>query len=271
MPDTLMSAGGGLSKSKLALANAALSDVLSGKTFYAGDKILHTGTLALTGNAAAGDVLNGVTFYSTNPKSKQTGTLSLSGNAGTGDVLNGKTFYNTNAKSKQTGTMPNHGSISATLGVGGKKSYSAGYYSGGTVSVAALPSTTANASDIKSGKIALNSNGVQIKGTHTEPTLHRLLLGTYSNSDSSISINVASQVPVYRSLTADNFFIELYGCTAQAGALTQASANGSATQTKSYNASNGVFTASSCTAPATAPNISAYGKPQRKVYVVWVA
>lgn len=73
MADTLISAGGGLSKSKLALANAALSDVLSGKTFYAGDKTLHTGT------------------------------------------------------------MPNRGSISATLNPGNSKSYSAGYYNGGTV------------------------------------------------------------------------------------------------------------------------------------------
>lgn len=73
MADTMISAGGGLSKSKLALANAALSDVLSGKTFYAGDKNL------------------------------------------------------------KTGTMANRGSISATLNPGGSKSYSAGYYSGGTI------------------------------------------------------------------------------------------------------------------------------------------
>lgn len=41
----LMSAGGGgLTNSKLALATAAPSDVISGKTFYAGDKVLKTGT-----------------------------------------------------------------------------------------------------------------------------------------------------------------------------------------------------------------------------------
>lgn len=95
--------GGGLSSGKLAQATAAESDVLSGKKFYAGNKNLKTGTLA------------------------------LSGNAGTGDVLSGRTFYKDNAKSKLTGTMANRGNISATLNPGGSKSYSAGYYSGGTI------------------------------------------------------------------------------------------------------------------------------------------
>lgn len=43
MADTMISAGGGLSKSKLALATATAADVASGKTFYAGDKTLKTG------------------------------------------------------------------------------------------------------------------------------------------------------------------------------------------------------------------------------------
>ena len=38
-------AGGGLSNSKLALANATAADVAEGKTFYAGNKTLKTGTL----------------------------------------------------------------------------------------------------------------------------------------------------------------------------------------------------------------------------------
>ena len=37
-------AGGGLSNTKLALADAAASDVVEGKTFYASDKVLKTGT-----------------------------------------------------------------------------------------------------------------------------------------------------------------------------------------------------------------------------------
>lgn len=95
--------GGGLSSGKLAQATAAESDVLSGKKFYAGNKNLKTGTLALSGNANAEQVLSGYTFYSDN------------------------------AKSRLTGRMTNRGNISATLNPGGSKSYSAGYYSGGTI------------------------------------------------------------------------------------------------------------------------------------------
>lgn len=49
----LMTAGGGLSTSKLALANAATGDVLTGKEFYAGDKTLKTGTMANQGTKNA--------------------------------------------------------------------------------------------------------------------------------------------------------------------------------------------------------------------------
>lgn len=50
MADTMISAGGGLSKTKLALANAAESDVLSGKKFYAGDKIIKEGRMPNRGS-----------------------------------------------------------------------------------------------------------------------------------------------------------------------------------------------------------------------------
>lgn len=53
MADTMISAGGGLSKMKLALANAAESDVLSGKKFYAGDKIIKEGRMLNRGNWSA--------------------------------------------------------------------------------------------------------------------------------------------------------------------------------------------------------------------------
>lgn len=45
MPDYILNDSNGLSNSKLALANAGTGDVRSGKTFYAGDKNLKTGTL----------------------------------------------------------------------------------------------------------------------------------------------------------------------------------------------------------------------------------
>ena len=110
----VMGSGGGLNNTKLKLADATAGDVLKGKKFYSGDRVLKTGTLELTGNAGAGDVLSGVTFYNTDAKTKITGTLSLTGNAGVGDVLAGATFYNTDAKTKQTGTL----SLTGNAGVG---------------------------------------------------------------------------------------------------------------------------------------------------------
>lgn len=50
MADTMISAGGGLSKMKLALATAAESDVLSGKKFYAKDKIIKEGRMPNRGS-----------------------------------------------------------------------------------------------------------------------------------------------------------------------------------------------------------------------------
>lgn len=45
----LMTASGGLSNSKLALANAGTEDVLNGKTFYSGDKEIKTGLITNNG------------------------------------------------------------------------------------------------------------------------------------------------------------------------------------------------------------------------------
>lgn len=50
MPTNLMSISTGLSNSKLELTTAITSDVLSGKTFYAGDKALKTGTMINRGS-----------------------------------------------------------------------------------------------------------------------------------------------------------------------------------------------------------------------------
>jgi len=56
-------AGGGLSNAKLQLANAAASDVLSGKKFYSKDKTLKTGTFSLAATATPEDVVSGKTFF----------------------------------------------------------------------------------------------------------------------------------------------------------------------------------------------------------------
>lgn len=45
----LMTASGGLSNGKLALATAGTADVLAGKTYYAGDKEIKTGTMTNQG------------------------------------------------------------------------------------------------------------------------------------------------------------------------------------------------------------------------------
>ena len=50
MAENLMAPGGGLTKSKLALANLKPEEASEGKTFYAEDKTLKTGTLIERGN-----------------------------------------------------------------------------------------------------------------------------------------------------------------------------------------------------------------------------
>lgn len=74
-------------------------------------------------------------------------TGSTFGTAAASSVLSGSTFTSSNGL-KISGTMANRGSISATLNPGGSKSYSAGYYSGGTVScnsaTSAIKTTTLN-------------------------------------------------------------------------------------------------------------------------------
>ena len=169
MADTMISAGGGLSKSKLALANAALSDVLSGKTFYAGDKTLHTGTMHNNGRWPDAEKLtlegSKIWMYQ-----KQNGYLegglgidaSNLGNASPGHVLSGVSASSSNGL-KFGGTMANRGSISATLNPGGSKSYSAGYYSGGTINcnsaTSVIKTTTLNFSTSWESPLTKNASG----------------------------------------------------------------------------------------------------------------
>ena len=76
MPDKLLGPEYGLSNSKLEECTANPSDVLSGKTFYAGDKTLKTGSFNLgSANATPDKVLNGTSFYSNGNKSLQWGTI----------------------------------------------------------------------------------------------------------------------------------------------------------------------------------------------------
>lgn len=71
--------GGGLSVGKLAQATATENDVLAGVPFYAGDKTLKQGTLALTGNVTAGAMLEGSSGYASDPHQKINGNIPVRG------------------------------------------------------------------------------------------------------------------------------------------------------------------------------------------------
>ena len=71
--------GGGLSASKLAQATATENDVLAGVPFYAGNKTLKHGTLALTGNVTAGAMLEGSSGYASDPHQKINGNIPVRG------------------------------------------------------------------------------------------------------------------------------------------------------------------------------------------------
>lgn len=76
MAENLLQPSYGLNNSKLSKATAGTGDVLSGKTFYAGDKTLKTGTFNLgNANATPDKVLDGASFYSNNNSSLQWGTI----------------------------------------------------------------------------------------------------------------------------------------------------------------------------------------------------
>lgn len=104
MSENLLQSASGLSNSKLSKATAGTGDVVSGKTFYAGDKNLKTGTFNLSAaTATAADVLSGKTFYAGNNTLK-TGTLNLGSKVSIIEITappvgneyrNGSSSYNT--------------------------------------------------------------------------------------------------------------------------------------------------------------------------------
>lgn len=203
--------GGGLSSGKLAQATAAESDVLSGKKFYAGNKNLKTGTLALSGSAGTGDVLRGATFYKDDPKSKLTGTLALSGNANAAQVLSGYTFYKDNAKSKQTGTMANKGAVSASVDPGSTYTIPAGYHDG---------------------------NG-HVSGNRKYNTVY---LGQQDSPWAGFSYNVKANYPsIYNKLSRNNFIAIPHKYDGSCGDGSYRN-TGNCGDFISYNASTGVVT-----------------------------
>lgn len=91
-----------------------------------------TGVSLDSTTAVASDIFSGKTAYN-GERERITGTYSFpSVNVTAGNMLSGTSAINSSG-SVVNGTMANNGSISATLNPGGSKSYSAGYYSGGTI------------------------------------------------------------------------------------------------------------------------------------------
>lgn len=96
--------GGGLSNAKLALADAVAANVLSGKKFYSGDKVLKTGALSLAATATPADVVSGKTFFA-GSTTKKTGTRS----SGTIQKVSGSfpaLDANSTTKNSHTITLP---------------------------------------------------------------------------------------------------------------------------------------------------------------------
>lgn len=92
----LMGSGGGLTKSKLALATATEATVFNGKTFYAGDsKELRTGTaLSTVTDVAAGNLFNGRKAYDNNGNLITGTALSQAVNVTANNIPSGVTAYN---------------------------------------------------------------------------------------------------------------------------------------------------------------------------------
>lgn len=163
------------------IATASTSDVLSGETFYAGNKTLKTGTLSLTATAGTGDVLQGKTFFSGN-STRKTGTLSLSASATAADVRVGRTFFAGNS-TRKTGTMPVRSAGEAktinlwTNGSGTKyiqaNTITEGYYESNgeeyspQINIPASLFGNAVTSDVLSGKTFTSSSGATLRGSMT--------------------------------------------------------------------------------------------------------
>lgn len=132
---------GGLTNTKLALANAVESDVLSGKKFYAKNKELKTGRMRNNGRWPDADkfTLENGKIYMYKQNGYTEGGLgsaaSQLGNARAAHVLSGASASSQNGIGF-AGTMPNRENWSASLEPGGSVTVPQGYHGGdGTVSV----------------------------------------------------------------------------------------------------------------------------------------
>lgn len=137
-------AGGGLTKAKLALADATEDTVFNGRTFYAGSKVLRTGrALATATNVTAAKMFAGTTAYN------QQGQL-ITGNPASTNVTAAKMFTGTTA-----------------------------FDSNGNLITGAPAETSAEADDIVTGKTAYDNSGKMLYGT----SIGKVISGTMNNGN----------------------------------------------------------------------------------------
>lgn len=160
MPNLAMPTGVSLDST-----TAVASDIFSGKTAYNGEGERITGTYSFPSTtASASDILKGKTAINSSG-SVITGTYSLpSVNVTAGNMLSGTSAINSSG-SVVNGSMVNRGSVSATLNPGGSKSYSAGYYSGGTVTCNSATSAIKTTTLTISGSWGNNTATGSVPGT----------------------------------------------------------------------------------------------------------
>ena len=147
----LMSAAGGLLASKLAKATAAVGDVVQGKTFYAGDKTLKTGTMPnrpghqetkiAFGNGTGSIIVpipkgaylnNGESRPDNYDNSQNSSIAFLAGTATPDKVLTGNRFCSAHGVNI-AGTMANRGAWGSTINPGGSVTIPQGWHNGNGV------------------------------------------------------------------------------------------------------------------------------------------
>ena len=142
-------AGGGLTKAKLALADATEDVVFNGRTFYAGSKNIRTGAaLATPTTVDTSKMFTGVTAY--NQQGQLVTGAPTATTATAANLFNGKTAYDNNGN-LLTGT-------------------------------ALATASTATASNILSGYTAYNSSGSLMTGTASQTIDYTYGLTTYTKS-----------------------------------------------------------------------------------------
>lgn len=144
---TIVKAGGGVSKTKLATANTQAADVKENTKFVDINGDIQNGTMPNRGTITANVGANAsytIPMGYHNGNGRVNGPT-LNGDATAGNVLINKTFYS-NSDSLESGTMPNRGAIAQVVGVGASYTIPAGYHNGNGTVTSQSPGDFGNAS-----------------------------------------------------------------------------------------------------------------------------